>query len=230
MNTFWVTDRKDSSNEPMLNPFQRLRQSSKPAIFSPPVMPGPPVSPHLLAVPSRLPKADNWPQAERSLHRDAQQRTSTLPSLEADVLDVLPHSRTTRHALTNDILPSLHLAARRASTDVRIVRSNSVSSTIQVEELDFNILRLRESISDAPPPIISEPSLSHMAAFTAAAEENARQGRRLATWAAELTRAAATRESSVDAEYLNYKPSSLSTSSSKPIEEDSHSQNGCQIV
>ncbi len=213
MYTYWVTDKKvpDSTDETMLNPFQRLRLSSKPALVpsSPPVSSPPPMSHTLFNQPRRLhrvsPKPDEWPEADRRLSVDTRQRSGTLPSLGVPP-SLIAHGRTTRHGslstLSSHVLPPSSLAPpypnTTSGTSTPVTRdmssrNNSISSEfnhVRVRESEYNIVRLRESIS-LTLPTITEASPSQLTVFAAVADENARQARRLADWAAELARAAA---------------------------------------
>lgn len=253
MNTYWVTDKKvhEGGDEPVLNPFQRLRLSPKPALVpsSPPATTPPPTTqqrffPQTRVLPKVFPKPDEWPEADRRLSTDTRQRSGTLPTLEVPAR-VVPHPRTTRHGSLNHIVapPSLlhptpsDTGTPRLSVTRDTSRSNSI---ISVQESEYNLLRLRESIA-LQLPTISEAVPSQLAIFAAAAEENARNARRLADWAAELARAAARRESSVDVGFpllegtpVDSTPASTRTTPPPKTEDSSgsrnHSKYSCKMM
>ncbi len=251
MNTFWVPGKKvkDSDDETMLNPFQRLRAERPALVHSP--SPSPPPASHTLVVqprglPRASPKPDEWPEAERRLSREGRQRSGTLPTLGVSP-SLISQARRMRHGSLNHVVPPSSLVASGTSTPVPggtrdvMSRNNSIASDVRSLE-EFNLLRLRESIS-FPLPTISEASHSQLAVFAAAADETARQARRLADWAAELARAAARRESSVDVSYppcpdgvpphLEGTPVDPVLTTPPPADtdsDDSHPKYSCKIV
>ena len=214
MNTYWVTGKKMSTGETTLNPFQRLKQA---ASLSPSASPSPsrPTTPPLQCttsspatlqppVPRNMsravsPKPDEWPQADRRLSRPeperARPRSSTLPTIDVNTAQLINGVMETRHGsisgagcpfsrLEGDISPATprnRVGSTNASSEF-ISRHNSLVS-------EFNLLRIRESVC-LPLPPISETNPSQLALFAAFADDNARQARRLADWAAELARTA----------------------------------------
>jgi len=75
---------------------------------------------------------------------------------------------------------------------------------------EFNIMQVRNSISGVL-PTIAEGGTSQLAVFAALADDNARQARRLADWAAELARVAVrSREGSLERSDPSFPPEGTS--------------------
>ena len=270
MTTFWVTAKKncEETEQTMLNPLQRLRQTHKPHEVSqglcqshPPSPPNShsfltqPVHPRLRRAPS--PKPDEWPEADRRLSRTEyghpRQRSCTVPTVDilaADVGMVMG----TRHgsigtpfaASRQDYLTPRHEVDQFPQSPFNLSRAGSV-----VEQLlprsrndsiasEFNLLRVRDSMS-FPLPTIKEASPSELAVFAALADQNARQARKLADWAAELARAVAkSREGSTELELPPEgtpvdppQPPQLksdTTTAKKPEGSDASTQSSCRIM
>ena len=187
MKTYWVSGRKsakkvsefEEESPEILNPFQMSRQDPDCNFQSP----GPMCSQNLLVITPPTtrkrpisPKPDEWPEADRRLSESVERkRSSTVPpstggteptmvrSRYSSICDTLPQSR---NSLVGDG-PLMFPTARSMS--------------------EFNILQIRNSICEAL-PAVPEMSSPQLAVFAALADDNARQARRLADWAAELAR------------------------------------------
>ena len=218
MTTYWVTGKKTSSGETMLNPFQRLKQDSPSTSGSPcPSRPFSPTqfttkgSPATLQIPtprtSRAvsPKPDEWPQADRRLSRPEPERprprSSTLPTIDVNTAQVINGLMESRHgSLPGPSLGcpfsiqdgNISVSASPATPRNRVGSNDTASDFLSRHNSlvsEFNLLRIRESVC-LPLPPISETDPSQLALFAAFADDNARQARRLADWAAELARTA----------------------------------------
>ena len=215
MTTYWVTGKRspdDSGSEETLNPFQRSRQPLEilHPTSAPPSCPPSPTSTHknpqnFLMTPTTRPLRvsspgpDEWPQAERRLSRNEQergrQRSSTLPSIS--VLGAESHRN--RHGSIIPVCGPQVPTSRQAEVWSRSRINNDQPQLNSVRSMsEFNIFQVRNSITGAL-PTIAEASTSQLAVFAALADDNARQARKLADWAAELARAAVrSREGSLE--------------------------------
>ena len=187
MKTYWVTGRKsaktfEEENQEILNPFQLSRQNleyqhalspgSQNLLLTPPTMTTRPVSP----------KPDEWPEADRRLSESRERKRSTPfpPSTGGTTEPVVARSR---YSSFCDTLPQSRSSIVGDGPLLFPARSMS----------EFNILQVRNSICETL-PVVPEASSSQLAVFAALADENARQARRLADWAAELARRAVREE------------------------------------
>ena len=182
MKTYWVTGRKSANtfeeeNQEILNPFQLSRQNLEchhalspcsQNLLTPPTMRTRPVSP----------KPDEWPEADRRLseNRERKQSTPFPPSTGWTTEPVVARSR---YSSFCDTMPQSRSSIVGDGPLLFPARSMS----------EFNILQVRNSICETL-PVVPEASSSQLAVFAALADENARQARRLADWAAELARRA----------------------------------------
>ena len=214
MTTYWVTGKRSPDNsvsEETLNPFQRSRQSleqSRPTSPTPKNSQNSFLTPPARPLRASSPGPDDWPQAERRLSRSEQergrQRSSTLPSINVVGTDLLKNRHGSIIPICGTPLSTLQQAnvgsRDRVNSDLNSVRSMS----------EFNIMQVRNSISGVL-PTIAEGSTSQLAVFAALADDNARQARRLADWAAELARVAArSREGSLERNDPSFPPEGTS--------------------
>ena len=186
MKTYWVSGRKsakkvgefEEESQEILNPFQLSRQY--PDCNS--LTPGPMCSQNLLLVTPPTtrtrpisPKPDEWPEADRRLSESSERkRSSTLPPCTGETDPTMVRSR---YSSICDTLPQSRNSVIGDGPLLFPARSMS----------EFNILQIRNSICEAL-PVVPEMSSPQLAVFAALADDNARQARRLADWAAELAR------------------------------------------